>query len=67
MHPPNERMQLTWLPGAPIRAGLGSPVRLRATRPRFIRHAADASRWAAPHDKQDERGATKVRIRYELQ
>ena len=42
--PANERMQLTWLLGAPIRAGLGSPARLRAMRPRFSRHAADASR-----------------------
>jgi len=41
---PNERMQLTWLPGAPIHAGFGSPARHRATRPRFTRHAADASR-----------------------
>ena len=41
---PNNRMQLTWLTGAPIHGGLGSPVRLRAARPRFIRHAADASR-----------------------
>ena len=41
---PNERMQLTWLLGAPIRAGLGSPACLRATRPRLTRHAADASR-----------------------
>jgi len=45
--PANERMQLTWLLGAPIRAGLGSPARRRAGRPRFTRHAADASRWAA--------------------
>ena len=43
-HVPNERMQLTWLTGAPIRAGLGSPARRRATRPRLTRHAADASR-----------------------
>ncbi len=42
--PPNNRMQLTWLTGAPIRAGLGSPARRRAKRPRFTRHAADASR-----------------------
>ena len=41
---PNERMQLTWLLGAPIRAGLGSRPRLRAGRPRLTRHAADASR-----------------------
>ena len=41
---PNERMQLTWLTGAPIRAGLGSPASRRATRSRLIRHAADASR-----------------------
>jgi len=41
---PNERMQLTWLTGAPSQAGLGSPVRLRAVRPRLTRHAADASR-----------------------
>ena len=45
---PNERMQLTWLTGAPIHAGLGSPARRRAARPRFTRHAADAGRWAAP-------------------
>ena len=42
--PPNERMQLTWLIGAPGQAGLGSPVRLRAVRLRFTRHAADAGR-----------------------
>ncbi len=41
---PNERMQLTWLTGAPIRAGLGSPASRRAGRPRFSRHAADAGR-----------------------
>ncbi len=41
---PNERMQLTWLIGAPIRAGLGSPASRRAVRSRFTRHAADASR-----------------------
>lgn len=29
---PNERMQLTRLTEAPIRAGFGSPARLRATR-----------------------------------
>ena len=40
-------MQLTWLTGAPVRAGFGSPARLRARRPRLIRHAADAGRWAA--------------------
>lgn len=45
--PPNERMQLTWLTGAPIHAGLGSPARLRAARSRLTRHAADAGRWAA--------------------
>ena len=44
----NERMQLTWLIGVPIRVGLGSLASRRAARPRFIRHAADASRWAAP-------------------
>jgi len=44
---PNERMQLTWLPGAPSHAGFGSPAWRRAVRPRFNRHAADASRWAA--------------------
>ena len=48
MPPANERMQLTWLLGAPIRAGLGSQPRRRAGRSRFTRHAADASRWAAP-------------------
>ncbi len=42
--PANERMQLTWLTGAPIHAGFGSPVRRRATRSRLIRHAADGSR-----------------------
>ena len=41
---PNERMQLTWLTGAPIHVGLGSPTRLQAVRPRLSRHAADASR-----------------------
>ena len=41
---PNERMQLTWLIGAPSQAGLGSPVHLRAGRPRLSRHAADAGR-----------------------
>ena len=41
---PNERMQLTWLPGAPIHAGLGSLACRRAGRPRLTRHAADASR-----------------------
>ena len=35
----------------PKPAGLGSPARLRATRPRFSRHAADASRWPAPRTK----------------
>ena len=42
--PANERMQLTWLTGCPIRVGLGSPACRRAGRPRFTRHAADASR-----------------------
>ncbi len=41
----NERMQLTWLIGAPSRAGLGSPASRQATRPRLTRHAADASRY----------------------
>ena len=41
---PNERMQLTWLIGAPIHAGLGSPASRRAMRSRFTRHAADAGR-----------------------
>ena len=41
---PNERMQLTWLIGAPSHGGFGSLARLWATRSRFIRHAADASR-----------------------
>ena len=41
---PNERMQLTWLIGAPIHAGFGSPVSRRAMRPRLTRHAADAGR-----------------------
>ena len=45
--PANERMQLTWLLGAPSQAGFGSRLRRRATRPRLSRHAADASRWAA--------------------
>jgi hypothetical protein len=46
-------MQLTWLTGAPISAGLGSPVGRRATRPRLIRPAAtDASRWAANQEDQ---------------
>ncbi len=44
VRPANERMQLTWLPGAPIHGGFGSPARLRSVRPRLIRHAADASR-----------------------
>ena len=48
-HAANERMQLTWLLGAPSRVGLGSPASRRATRPRFTRHAADASRSAAPY------------------
>ena len=42
--PPNERMQLTWLIGTPIRVGFGSPACRRATRLRLTRHAADASR-----------------------
>ena len=41
---PNERMQLTWLLGAPSRAGFGSPACRRAARLRLTRHAADASR-----------------------
>ena len=40
----NERMQLTWLIGAPIHGSFGSPTCLRVGRPRFTRHAADASR-----------------------
>ena len=40
----NERMQLTWLTGAPIQAGLGSPACRRAGRSRLTRHAADAGR-----------------------
>ena len=43
-HAPNERMQLTWLIGAPIHVGLGSPACRRAARPRLTRHAADAGR-----------------------
>ena len=46
LYAPNERMQLTRLTEAPNRVGFGSPVRLRAVRPRFTRHAADASGWA---------------------
>ena len=42
--PPNERMQLTWLIGAPIHGGFGSPARRRAVWSRLIRHAADAGR-----------------------
>ena len=41
---PNERMQLTWLLGAPTHAGFGSPARRRAGRFRLTRHAADAGR-----------------------
>ena len=41
---PNERMQLTWLLGAPNPGRLGSLASLRARRPRLTRHAADASR-----------------------
>ena len=44
----NNRMQLTWLLGAPVHGGFGSLARRRAGRPRFIRHAADAGRYAAP-------------------
>jgi len=43
---PNERRQLTWLTGCPKPAGLGSPARRRAVRPRLPRHAAVTSRWA---------------------
>ena len=41
---PNERMQLTWLLGAPIHGGFGSPASRPEGRSRFTRHAADASR-----------------------
>ena len=41
---PNERMQLTWLLGAPVHVGFGSLASRRTARPRFTRHAADAGR-----------------------
>lgn len=47
-------MQLTWLTGAPISAGLGSPVGRRATRPRLIRPAGDVARLAVEFAKGKE-------------
>ena len=56
---PNERMQLTWLTGALSQAGLARQRVCGRRRP-LIRHAADASRWAAPSMACLETGRNKV-------
>jgi hypothetical protein len=48
-----ERMQLAWLTETQHQAGLGSPVRMRAWRLRFIHHAVDANSYASG-DKDHE-------------